>query len=62
MYDMVSSSLLFLQKQSEELASAARDQVEAANPGTNASVSKDHFDSTVTTLNIVCSHVFPWFF
>ena len=52
----------FLQKQSEQLSSAAKDKVEAANPGTNVSVSKDHFDRTVTTLNIVCSDVFPWFF
>lgn len=59
---MISSSLLFLQKQSEELASAAREQVEAVNSGTNVSVSKDQFDSTVTILNIVCSDVFPCVF
>ncbi|XP_019088764.1 PREDICTED: CCR4-NOT transcription complex subunit 10 isoform X2 [Camelina sativa] len=46
-----------VKKQSEELASAAREQVEAVNPGTNVSVSKDQFDSTVTTLNIAVT----WF-
>ncbi|KAL1210919.1 hypothetical protein V5N11_011273 [Cardamine amara subsp. amara] len=46
-----------VKKQSEELASAAKEQVEAANPGTNASVSKDQFDSTVTVLNIAVT----WF-
>lgn len=49
------------QRQSKELASAAKEQVEAVNPGTNVSVSKDQFDSTVTSLNIVCSDVFPCF-
>jgi len=46
-----------VKKQSEQLSSAAKDQVEAANPGTNVSVSKDHFDRTVTTLNIAVT----WF-
>lgn len=54
--------LIFFQKQSEELDLAAKEQVEAVNPGTNVNVSKDQFDSTVTNLNIVCSlmysHVF----
>lgn len=48
--------LLFLfflfQKQSEEFA---KEPLEAVNPGSNVSVSKHQFDSTITTLNIVCS-------
>ncbi|ESQ44541.1 hypothetical protein EUTSA_v10003437mg [Eutrema salsugineum] len=41
-----------VKNQSEELASTAKEQVEAVNPGTNVCVSKDQFDSTVTILNI----------
>ncbi|CAN8232560.1 unnamed protein product [Cochlearia groenlandica] len=41
-----------VKKQSEELSSAAKEQVEAVNHGTNVSVSKDQFDSTLTSLNI----------
>ncbi|EOA15462.1 hypothetical protein CARUB_v10004173mg [Capsella rubella] len=46
-----------VKKQSEELASAAREQVEAVNPGTNASVSKYQYDTTLTILNIAVT----WF-
>ncbi|CAH8389756.1 unnamed protein product [Eruca vesicaria subsp. sativa] len=46
-----------VKKQSEELASAAKEQMEAVNPGSSVSVSKDHFDSTLTTLNIAVT----WF-
>uniref|UniRef100_A0A1J3J284 CCR4-NOT transcription complex subunit 10 n=1 Tax=Noccaea caerulescens TaxID=107243 RepID=A0A1J3J284_NOCCA len=41
-----------VKKQSKELASAAKEQVEAVNPGNNVFGSKDQFDSTVTSLNI----------
>ncbi|CAN7135905.1 CCR4-NOT transcription complex subunit 10 isoform X1 [Brassica rapa] len=43
-----------VKKQSEELA---KEPLEAVNPGSNVSVSKDLFDSTVTTLNIAVT----WF-
>ncbi|KAG2325325.1 hypothetical protein Bca52824_008053 [Brassica carinata] len=46
-----------VKKQSEELDLAAKEQVEAVNPGTNVNVSKDQFDSTVTNLNIAVT----WF-
>ncbi|KAG2307188.1 hypothetical protein Bca4012_083809 [Brassica carinata] len=46
-----------VKKQSEELASASKEPLEAVNPGSNVSVSKDQFDSTVTTLNIAVT----WF-
>ncbi|CAH2079495.1 unnamed protein product, partial [Thlaspi arvense] len=42
-----------VKKQSEELACTVKEQVEAVNPGTNVCVSKDQFDSTVTSFNIV---------
>ncbi|KAJ0234405.1 hypothetical protein HA466_0274330 [Hirschfeldia incana] len=47
-----------VKKQSEEFASAAKEPPEAAvNPGSNVSVSKDQFDTTLTTLNIAVT----WF-
>ncbi|KAF8095035.1 hypothetical protein N665_0344s0004 [Sinapis alba] len=46
-----------VKKLSEELASAAKEPLEAVNHGSNVSVSKDQFDSTLTTLNIAVT----WF-
>ncbi|KFK22360.1 hypothetical protein AALP_AAs57819U000100 [Arabis alpina] len=50
-------ALNYVKKQSEELAAAAKEQGEAATPGTNVSVSKDQFDSSVSILNMAVT----WF-